>query len=917
MASITTRAGKGSPLTNAEVDANFTNLNTELGQKLPLSGGTMTGAIAFAAGQTWPTFNQNTTGSAASLTTGRTIGMTGDVTWTSGSFNGTANVTGTATLANSGVTAGTYTKVTVDAKGRVTTGASLSANDIPSLSYLPLSGGTLTGTVASTGFIGQLFGAASGAPDTWIWSVSPANPTWGIYYNEGTPDAIEFKAAGTTTASIFLDTGAANFAGALTQNNNQVLHAGNYTSYAPSLTGSGASGTWGVSVTGNAATATTLQTARTINGVSFNGSANIKTSEWVHSDRDFASGTLVTTDINYAVTNGDPFVLEIRGNSYGDAVPYDIQYQGYIYSDTIINHGGYSNGTNITGLVAINVGGNLCFWWPRQSYWNGFNVRVYTAYATVAVNRVTSITSTAKPTSTKEVALSANIRQSLHSGNYNSYSPTLTGTGASGTWGISITGSAATLTTARTIAMTGDVTYTSGSFNGSANVTGTATIADATVSGKLLTGYTAGTNTALAATDSILAAFGKVQGQINARLTGNQTITLSGDASGSGATAIAVTLANSGVTAGTYTKVTVDAKGRVTAGASLASADVTTALGYTPYNSTNPNGYITSSALSSYLPLTGGSLTGPLLVSGTGGFPTDALNTAGNVPIVAKVGTNDTFFGALNQYGYQTFAVNITGATNTSTTRGVIDFYTKTNGSWTAAMQLNTASARFPGAVRIGNTGTPEGSFDFIAGSDVRWLARAGRLDCVNDANTSYQSGTLRGLNLYFRTADDVTRFSVNSDGRLYFNNGSASRGTDGYVLSVRSDSLAAPLRMGGYLEWLSDVGAIGTSYFNSDARLKKNIAPTQVAARDVIDAIEFKQFEWNEFTDLDGVRVPLGVIAQQLREVNPNFVSEMTDSTLGVRDPELLTYALKAVQELSSELKMVQQELARLKGAA
>lgn len=52
-------------------------------------------------------------------------------------------------------------------------------------------------------------------------------------------------------------------------------------SYAP-LTGAGTSGTWPISVTGssasttgNAATATTLQTARTINGVSFNGSANI------------------------------------------------------------------------------------------------------------------------------------------------------------------------------------------------------------------------------------------------------------------------------------------------------------------------------------------------------------------------------------------------------------------------------------------------------------------------------------------------------------------------------------------------------------------------------------------------------------------------------------------------------------------
>lgn len=66
----------------------------------------------------------NITGSAAKLTTPRTLSTTGDASW-SVSFDGSANATAALALSATGVTAGTYGSVTVDAKGRVTAATTL------------------------------------------------------------------------------------------------------------------------------------------------------------------------------------------------------------------------------------------------------------------------------------------------------------------------------------------------------------------------------------------------------------------------------------------------------------------------------------------------------------------------------------------------------------------------------------------------------------------------------------------------------------------------------------------------------------------------------------------------------------------------------------------------------------------------
>lgn len=73
-----------------------------------------------------------TTSGADKLTTARLIEGTGDATFQV-VFDGSEDVSGAITLAETGVVAGTYPKVTVDAKGRVTGGSALQQADIPSL----------------------------------------------------------------------------------------------------------------------------------------------------------------------------------------------------------------------------------------------------------------------------------------------------------------------------------------------------------------------------------------------------------------------------------------------------------------------------------------------------------------------------------------------------------------------------------------------------------------------------------------------------------------------------------------------------------------------------------------------------------------------------------------------------------------
>lgn len=234
--------------------------------------------------------------------------------------------------------------------------------------------------------------------------------------------------------------------------------------------------TLGVSITGNAATATKLKTARTINGTSFDGTTNIVTAYW---------GTARTISLSGAVTgsasvNGSQNVTitttyqfgsidgrYVGGNKTANHGSSGTAYTADTYSSTFVNKAfvafaergswAYANNGYVSTDTGVNIplAGTAIFQWgasdtnKTQLYITPYN---NSGVSNPAVNEMLFYTSNGSGYT------SAWTRVLTHR-NYTNYTVTKTGGGASGTWRISITGNAATATTAQYLASNSRMDY--------------------------------------------------------------------------------------------------------------------------------------------------------------------------------------------------------------------------------------------------------------------------------------------------------------------------------------------------------------------------------------------------------------------------------------------------------------------------
>lgn len=149
----------------------------------------------------------------------------------------------------------------------------------------------------------------------------------------------------------------------------ELLHTQNYTSYTVTKTGSGASGTWGISISGNATTSTKLATARSINGTNFDGSGNITTATWGtartltigNTGKSVNGGGNVSwslSEIGAAASNHTHSYLPLSGGTMTGNISYRGSKATYKMIEFIDNSSdAYGNGIAIGGGGLTIIGG--------------------------------------------------------------------------------------------------------------------------------------------------------------------------------------------------------------------------------------------------------------------------------------------------------------------------------------------------------------------------------------------------------------------------------------------------------------------------------------------------------------------------------------------------------------------------------
>lgn len=229
------------------------------------------------------------------------------------------------------------------------------------------------------------------------------------------------------------------------------------------------------------------------------------------------------------------------------------------------------------------------------------------------------------------------------------------------------------------------------------------------------------------------------------------------------------------------------------------------------------------------------------------------------------------------------------------------------HGNLVLSGKLISAQADFKHSIAILNDGNLKRLY--VWSDNISFYTRANTSSGFTRKNNIYSNGT----NLVLNSDSGKVLISHNNE-----NVGPAIGGGSGSDLTKVLKQMYLSTSSGTTFAMFVPFSGSKTYYVTlattSDERIKKNIKESKENALETIEKIKHVSFDFRE----NDVHRDNGYIAQQLEEVNPAFVSLMEnpngDDTYIVNQYEILTYATKAIQELSAKVEKLENEIKQLK---
>lgn len=172
-------------------------------------------------------------------------------------------------------------------------------------------------------------------------------------------------------------------------------------------------------------------------------------------------------------------------------------------------------------------------------------------------------------------------------------------------------------------------------------------------------------------------------------------------------------------------------------------------------------------------------------------------------------------------------------------------------------------------------------------------------------------------INNEYLKFSDILEVGISYLGNYSFDfKGNAITNTSNIVNSFNVKYLDGTFSGNGslYVGERDGTGAFTLYASSSDKRLKKNIKKSKTNALDLINQISHKEFNWKS----DNKHIEIGYIAQEMEELNPNFVhkAEIKNKEGATIDYEyqinllnVLATATKAIQEQQEQIKILKEK--------